>query len=120
MTRWFLSLLAVVTALSGAPVAALDIGERIGPVLMNPGGTICDTAEDVVMAIRALDGEQVPYPASCGWLMTPLPVVMEVVDHHKTSKNTYAILRVRFISISGLGVQYGWMVDPGKEEGAST
>ena len=109
--------LAAFIALYGPPVGALELGAQTGPVLMNPGGTICDTAEDAVAAIGMLDGEPIAYPASCGRLMVSLPAIMEVVGHRKTRRATYAILKVLFLPPSTLGVQFGWIRDRKEAEG---
>ncbi len=101
-----LTLAAVLIALSGVPVAALDVGAKIGPVLMNPGGTICDTPEQ---AIRAIDATG--FVEGCGYLTKAMPVVMEVVDHFEGAGASYAILRILFITRPVLGIQYGWVTD---------
>ena len=106
--------------LSGVPVAALDVGARIGPVLMNPGAIICDTVEDAVTAVEIRDGAPVVLPMSCGRLMVPLTVFMEVVGHQTTAKDTYAIIKVLFLPPVKLGVQYGWVSDGRSPEGIST
>ncbi len=106
-----LALAAALIALSGAPVASLDVGAKIGPVLMNPGAIICDTAEDAFDAVGKIDGESFGIPASCGRLVVRLPAFMEVVGHRTTVKNTYAILKVMFLPPASLGVQYGWVLD---------
>ncbi len=117
MFKWILALPVFLIALHGAPVASYEVGERIGPVLMNPGSTICDTAEDAILAIQALDGASVGYPASCGRLTAPLPVLMEIIDHFKSGEVVYAILKVGFLPPARLGIQYGWTVDRQTDQG---
>ncbi len=118
MTR-ALTLLIALIALYGAPVAALDLGQRTGPVMVNPGGTICDTADDAIAVIVFLDSREGVYPRSCGSLLAPTPAIIEVVDHITTPKNTYAILRMVFFTQPSLGVQYGWKPDPEQQKGNS-
>ena len=118
MIRALILTLAMI-ALSGAPVAALDVGARIGPVLMNPGAIICDTVDDAITAVEIRDGAPVVLPMSCGRLTRPTPAFMEVVAHKTTAKNTYAILKILFLPPAKLGVQYGWVMDNGSPEGIS-
>ena len=114
-----LTLAVALIALSGAPVTALGVGARIGPVLMNPGAIICDTVDDAVTAVEILDGAPSMLPMSCGRLTVPLPAFMEVVDHRTTAKDIYAILKVTFLPPAKLGVQYGWVLDNGSSQGIS-
>ncbi len=114
-----ISLLALLVTLHGAPVAALDVGQRSGPVILNPGGTICDTADDAIASIVFLDRGEGAYPKSCGSLLAPMPATLEVVDHITTSKNTYAILRIVFFTEPLLGVQYGWARESKQQKGNS-
>ncbi len=107
-----LALAAALIALSGAPVASLDVGAKIGPVLMNPGGTICDTPEQAIRAIEATG-----FVEGCGYLTKAMPVVMEVVDHFEGERGAYAILRILFVTLTVLGVQYGWVPDGPEDVG---
>ena len=114
-----LTLAVALIALSGGAVAALGVGERIGPVLMNPGAIICDTVDDAVTAVEILDGAQAILPISCGRLTRPTPAFMEVVAHKTTAKDSYAILKIQFLAPATLGVQFGWVLDNGSPQGIS-
>ncbi len=112
-------LLALLVTLHGAPVAALDVGQRSGPVILNPGGTICDTVDDAIADIVFVDEGKGAHPRSCGTLLASAPATLEVVNHITTSKNTYAILRVVFFTEPLLGVQYGWSRESKQQKGNS-
>lgn len=99
--------LTALIALGSAPAAALDVGQRIGPVLMTAGGTICDTEADVVMAMNFLAGIHDDRPKSCGYIIKALPAYLVVVSHYRE----FAILKILFPPRSSLGIQYGWIVD---------
>ena len=110
MTRWLLAIAFIILVVSYyMPVAALDVGKRIGPVVMDPGGIICDTAADAITAIRRLSGESLDPPASCGQITQPSIALIEVQGHYENAGNTYTIIKIVSSAFSSL--QYGWMLD---------
>ena len=108
MTRWATILLAALIALHGAPVVALEVGEKVGPVWINPGTTICDTKEQVHQAIDPFT----PIPTGCGRLIVVSPAYIEGLSEHKFRGETYILLKVMFLPVmhysTQLGIQYGW------------
>ena len=120
MIRRVSFLLAAFIALHVAPAWGYDAGDRIGPVIINPGGTVCDTAEDTIEAIRVLDGSFGTLPASCGFLKVALPAFIEFVGHYESAGRTFAIVKILFLPPARLGIQYGWTLDRETDEGVST
>ena len=113
-----LPLLVALIALYAAPAGAYDVGDRLGPVMINRGGTICDTADDTIQAIRAFDGLPGTVPASCGFLMAAAPAYIEFVGHYETSGRIFVILKILFLPPARLGIQYGWARDRRTDKGA--
>ncbi len=108
MTRWATILLGAFVALHGAPVAAHEIGDKVGPVTAIPGGAICDTAEQAERAVDVYDSGQGKIPAGCGFVIGSPRVLLEVIAMHESSRATYMILKITFLPPATLGVQYGW------------
>ncbi len=102
-----LSLLAMLVAFAW-PAVALDVGEKVGPVWMHPGATICDTAEQ---AERAIDAS-VPLSAGCGRLKREVPAFIEAISEYEFGDAAYMILKITFLPPLPLGVQYGWEDPP--------
>ncbi len=106
--KLLLAMLVALIALQGAPAAAHEIGDMVGPVIANPGGAICDTEDQAKQAIDVYDSGQGKMPASCGFVIGNPLVLIEVVGLHESSIRTYIIVKVTFLPPSTLGVQYAW------------
>ncbi len=122
MTRWRLPLLAILAALQGAPVAAHEIGDKVGPLTAIPGGAICDTEDQAKQAIDVYDSGQGKMPSGCGILRGNPRILLEVIRMHESSLASYMILKITFLPPSTLGVQYGWQThskEPDTIDGAN-
>ncbi len=104
------AMLLVAFAFGGGAVAQ-KIGEMVGPLIADPGGAICDTAEQAKRAIDVYDGEQGSVPSGCGILRGRPRVLVEAIEMHESSRATYMILKITFLPPTALGVQYGWVLD---------
>ena len=108
MTRRATILLIALIALHGDPVAALEVGDKVGPVWINPGSVICDTTEQVHQAVDP----STPFPVGCGRLMEQSPAYIEALSEHKFRGETYILLKLMFLPVMHhsiqLGVQFGW------------
>ena len=100
---------AMLVALAfGGSATAHGIGYMVGPLSANPGGAICDTADQAERAVDVYDGGQGKIPSGCGFLRGNPRVLLEVVRMHETSLGNYMILKITFLPPSSIGEQYGW------------
>ncbi len=106
--KLFLTVAMLVALAVGGPATALEVGDQIGPLTANPGGAICDTAEQAERAIDVYDGGQGNIPSGCGILRGHPRILLEAIRMHESSYATYIILKITFLPPATLGVQYGW------------
>ena len=119
MTRRVSILLMAAIALYAASAGAYEVGERIGPVVVHPGGTICDTAEDAVEAIRVFNGTSAPLPESCGFLKFEAPALFEIIGHYENAGQVFAVIKILFLPPAArLGTRFGWLIDHEMNKGA--
>ncbi len=109
---------AMLVALGG-PAVALDVGDKVGPVVINPGSIICNTMEQVEQAIDT----STPWPTGCGALMEGALAYIEALSEHQFYTASFILLKITFLPVMHasiqLGVQYGWEYHP-KALGDST
>ncbi len=107
-------LLAALIVLHGAPASAYEVGDQIGPVTLRRA-VLCNTAEEARQAIDLLNGVQTEVPAGCGDLLSRVNAIIEIVGHHESAGDTYAIGAIHFIPPWPGGPQYSWMIDRDEE-----
>ncbi len=104
---------AMLVALAfGGGAVALEAGDKVGPVLINPGSVICDAVEEVEQAIDT----STPFPAGCGTLVEASLAYIEALSEHQFGDAEFILLKIIFIPLMHsriqLGVQYGWEYHP--------
>ena len=92
----------------GGGALALEVGEKVGMVWVDPGGIVCDTAAQAEQAIDALDAGQGKIPSGCGRLLRQAPAFIEAISEYEFGDAAYVILKITFLPPSSLGVQYAW------------
>ena len=99
-----LSLAAAMLVAFGGSALALEVGEKVGMVWVDPGGIVCDTAAQAEQAIDT----SAPLPAGCGRLLRQAPAFIEAISEYEFGDAAYMILKITFLPPAPLGVQYGW------------